>query len=182
MNTKIIIAAFFVAIVLAAVGFFINMPNLFPAPVTLFVAALLGGCLTSYWVCSAEGLTTDTTPGSARRSRSRGGRSRAKESREPRESRAPRETRAPRESGATPAQSAAASTSALDKELGNVKWFSASKGFGFITRDTGEDIFVHFRSIMGNGHRILREGQRVEFAVTEGTKGLQAEEVSAIKS
>jgi len=176
MNTKIIVAAFFVAIVLAAVGFFINMPNLFPAPVTLFVAALLGGCLTSYWVCSAEGLTTDTTPGSARRSRSRGGRSRAKESREP------RETRAPRESGATPAQSAAASTSALDKELGNVKWFSASKGFGFITRDTGEDIFVHFRSIMGNGHRILREGQRVEFAVTEGTKGLQAEEVSAIKS
>jgi len=182
MNTKIIVAAFFVAIVLAAVGFFINMPNLFPAPVTLFVAALLGGSLTSYWVCSPEGLTTDTTPDSARRSRPRGGRPRAKESREPRESRAPRETRAPRESGATPAQSAAASTSALDKELGNVKWFSASKGFGFITRDTGEDIFVHFRSIMGNGHRILREGQRVEFAVTEGTKGLQAEEVSAIKS
>ncbi len=67
------------------------------------------------------------------------------------------------------------------KETGSVKWFSASKGFGFITRDNGEDIFVHFRSIMGNGHRILREGQRVEFAVSEGTKGLQAEEVTAIK-
>jgi len=62
-----------------------------------------------------------------------------------------------------------------------VKWFSASKGFGFITRENGEDIFVHFRSIMGNGHRILREGQRVEFAVSEGTKGPQAEEVTAIK-
>lgn len=67
------------------------------------------------------------------------------------------------------------------KETGSVKWFSPSKGFGFITRDNGEDIFVHFRSIMGNGHRVLREGQRVEFAVTEGTKGLQAEEVSTIK-
>src|SRR5688572_14987973 len=68
------------------------------------------------------------------------------------------------------------------KETGSVKWFSASKGFGFITRDNGEDIFVHFRSITGNGHRILREGQRVEFAVTEGTKGLQAEDVTALKS
>jgi CspA family cold shock protein len=67
------------------------------------------------------------------------------------------------------------------KEVGNVKWFSASKGFGFITRDNGQDIFVHFRSISGNGHRILREGQRVEFAVTTGSKGLQAEDVIAVK-
>jgi CspA family cold shock protein len=67
------------------------------------------------------------------------------------------------------------------KEIGNVKWFSASKGFGFITRDNGQDIFVHFRSISGNGHRILREGQRVEFTVTEGSKGLQAEDVIAVK-
>ena len=72
-------------------------------------------------------------------------------------------------------------SSSGNKEIGSVKWFSASKGFGFITRDNGEDIFVHFRSIMGNGHRILREGQRVEFAVSEGTKGPQAEEVTAIK-
>lgn len=68
-----------------------------------------------------------------------------------------------------------------NKETGSVKWFSASKGFGFITRDNGEDIFVHFRSIAGSGHRILREGQRVEFAVTEGSKGLQAEDVTALK-
>lgn len=162
MNTKIIVASFFVAIVLAAVGFFTNMPSLFPAPLTLFVAALLGGCFTSYWVCSAEGLTIDTQPKRAGRSRSRNGKSRSKE-----------QTAAPEQTDS--------STSNLDKEMGSVKWFSASKGFGFITRDNGEDIFVHFRSIMGKGHRILREGQRVEFAVTEGTKGLQAEEVSAIK-
>lgn len=67
------------------------------------------------------------------------------------------------------------------KETGSVKWFSPSKGFGFITRDNGEDIFVHFRSIAGNGHRILREGQRVEFEVAEGSKGLQAEDVVALK-
>ena len=67
------------------------------------------------------------------------------------------------------------------KEGGSVKWFSANKGFGFITRDTGEDIFVHFRSILGKGHRVLQEGQRVEFTVTTGDKGLQAEDVSPAK-
>jgi cold shock protein len=65
------------------------------------------------------------------------------------------------------------------KELGNVKWFNSNKGFGFITRDNGEEIFVHFRSIVGG--KSLRDGQRVEFAVTTGTKGLQAEEVVALK-
>lgn len=65
------------------------------------------------------------------------------------------------------------------KELGNVKWFNSNKGFGFITRDNGEEIFVHFRSIV-NG-KTLRDGQRVEFAVTNGTKGLQADQVVALK-
>ncbi len=65
-----------------------------------------------------------------------------------------------------------------DRESGQVKWFNANKGFGFITRDNGEDIFVHFRSIRGKGRRILRDGQRVEFAVTESDKGLQAEDVA----
>lgn len=65
------------------------------------------------------------------------------------------------------------------KETGNVKWFNASKGFGFITRANGEEIFVHFRSIVGQ--RSLRDGQRVEFAVTTGSKGLQAEDVVALK-
>lgn len=64
------------------------------------------------------------------------------------------------------------------RENGSVKWFNASKGFGFITRDSGDDIFVHFRSIRGEGHRVLHDGQRVEFAISEGDKGLQAEDVA----
>jgi len=70
----------------------------------------------------------------------------------------------------------------LPREKGKVKWFNASKGFGFITRDSGDDIFVHFRSIQGSGHRVLRDGQRVEFAVSEGSKGLQAEDVAIASS
>lgn len=69
-------------------------------------------------------------------------------------------------------------TASGDRESGQVKWFNANKGFGFITRDNGEDIFVHFRSIRGKGRRVLRDGQRVEFAVTESDKGLQAEDVA----
>jgi len=64
------------------------------------------------------------------------------------------------------------------RESGTVKWFNTSKGFGFITRDNGDDVFVHFRSIRGQGHRTLFEGQRVEFDITEGDKGLQAEDVA----
>ncbi len=65
-----------------------------------------------------------------------------------------------------------------ERESGSVKWFNASKGFGFITRDSGDDVFVHFRSIRGEGHRVLRDGQRVEFAVSVGEKGLQADDVA----
>ncbi len=64
------------------------------------------------------------------------------------------------------------------RESGIVKWFNTSKGFGFITRDAGDDVFVHFRSIRGQGHKTLFEGQRVEFNITEGDKGLQAEDVA----
>ncbi len=65
------------------------------------------------------------------------------------------------------------------RETGSVKWFNVTKGFGFITRDVGDDIFVHYRAIRGEGHRTLSEGQRVEFTVTEKEKGLQAEDVIA---
>jgi len=65
-----------------------------------------------------------------------------------------------------------------DQERGTVKWFNAAKGFGFITRENGEDVFVHFRSIQGKGHRSLGEGQAVIFSVSEGDKGLQAVDVS----
>jgi cold shock protein len=65
------------------------------------------------------------------------------------------------------------------RETGVVKWFNTNKGFGFITRDNGDDVFVHFRSIRGQGHRTLIEGQRVEFNISKGEKGLQAEDVDA---
>jgi CspA family cold shock protein len=64
------------------------------------------------------------------------------------------------------------------REIGTVKWFNTSKGFGFISRDQGDDIFVHFRAIRGEGHRVLVEGQRVEFSVIQKDKGLQAEDVT----
>jgi CspA family cold shock protein len=68
-----------------------------------------------------------------------------------------------------------------DREEGLVKWFNVSKGFGFVTRDSGEDVFVHFRSIRGRGHRSLQEGQRVRFGVVESSKGLQAEDVTIVR-
>lgn len=64
------------------------------------------------------------------------------------------------------------------REKGTVKWFNNSKGYGFIQRDAGGDVFVHFRAIRGEGYRSLEEGQRVEFSVAQGQKGLQAEDVS----
>lgn len=60
---------------------------------------------------------------------------------------------------------------------GKVKWFNDTKGFGFITRDTGEDVFVHYSAIDGDGFKTLIEGQEVEFEVKDGPKGLQAANV-----
>jgi len=67
-----------------------------------------------------------------------------------------------------------------EKEQGAVKWFNGSKGYGFIERDSGGDIFVHFSAILSDGYRTLEEGQRVEFTVAEGPKGLQAQEVIVV--
>ncbi len=63
---------------------------------------------------------------------------------------------------------------------GTVKWFSSEKGYGFISQTDGDDVFVHFSAIEGDGYRNLEEGQRVEFEVTQGPKGLQAARVRAI--
>jgi cold shock protein len=64
--------------------------------------------------------------------------------------------------------------------VGTVKWFSNEKGYGFIEREEGEDVFVHFSAITMEGYKSLTEGQRVEFDVVQGTKGLQAANVQAI--
>jgi CspA family cold shock protein len=66
------------------------------------------------------------------------------------------------------------------KEQGTVKWFNASKGYGFIQRQSGEDVFVHFSAIMMDGYKSLNEGQAVEFEVRKGPKGLQAENVTGL--
>ncbi|MFZ5724665.1 MAG: cold-shock protein [Pseudomonadota bacterium] len=65
-------------------------------------------------------------------------------------------------------------------ETGRVKWFDTKKGFGFIVRGNGQEIFVHYRSIRGQGHRALKDGQPVRFRVTTGEKGLQAEDVTPV--
>ena len=65
------------------------------------------------------------------------------------------------------------------KEKGTVKWFNAAKGYGFIQRENGEDVFVHFSAIQTQGYRTLDEGSQVEFEVTKGPKGLQATNVTA---
>lgn len=67
-----------------------------------------------------------------------------------------------------------------EREIGTVKWFNGSKGYGFISREGGPDVFVHFSAIVADGYRNLEEGQRVEFVVEQGPKGLQAAEVRAI--
>lgn len=81
----------------------------------------------------------------------------------------------------TPARAAVADADQDPREVGVVKWFNVNKGFGFITRDNGDDVFVHYRNIRGRGRRSLDEGQKVLFSVRESEKGLQAEDVSIFR-
>ena len=69
----------------------------------------------------------------------------------------------------------------MAKETGVVKWFNDKKGFGFIARENGDDVFVHHRAINATGRRSLREGDKVEFTVVKGEKGFQAEDVTVIE-
>ena len=68
-----------------------------------------------------------------------------------------------------------------ERIIGTVKWFNATKGYGFIGRDDGEDVFVHFSAINMDGYRRLKEGQKVEFSIEEGPKGLQAANVNVVE-
>jgi CspA family cold shock protein len=67
-----------------------------------------------------------------------------------------------------------------ERETGTVKWFNATKGYGFIERQGGPDVFVHFSAIQAEGFRTLQEGQQVEFSIEQGPKGLQAAEVTIV--
>ena len=67
-----------------------------------------------------------------------------------------------------------------ERKQGSVKWFNSSKGFGFIQQESGDDVFVHFQSIIGDGYKSLEENDKVEYSVTQGPKGLQAAEVRLV--
>ena len=69
----------------------------------------------------------------------------------------------------------------MARTTGTVKWFNATKGFGFISQQNGEDLFVHYSEIQSSGYRSLEEGAQVEFQVTQGKKGLQASAVKVIE-
>lgn len=151
MSLKVVSLSILVALILSVLATVANLNNLMPQPAAYFVVALLTSLASGLWVNQ-----TKQQPGQAKKPRNK-----------PAAKRAAQEEPRLLNSGNT--------------ETGQVKWFSSNKGFGFITRDSGDDIFVHFRSISGKGHRVLREGQRVEFAISEGSKGLQAEEVSILE-
>ena len=68
-----------------------------------------------------------------------------------------------------------------ERETGTVKWFDNAKGWGFVTRASGDDIFVHYSSVRGEGYRTLEDGQQVEFDVVQGSKGLQAQDVIVVQ-
>lgn len=82
---------------------------------------------------------------------------------------------------ATAARTEAGGVRRAGRETGVVKWFNPNKGFGFISRETGGDIFVHFRSIRGRGRRVLMAGQKVEFGISMGEKGEQAHDVEILR-
>ncbi len=72
--------------------------------------------------------------------------------------------------------------SMAERETGTVKWFNGTKGYGFIEREGGADVFVHYSSILSDGYKTLEEGQKVQFVVEQGPKGEQAQEVEVIEN
>ena len=82
-----------------------------------------------------------------------------------------------REGGVIICRRAAKESQVMSKEQGKVKWFNNKKGFGFIERSSGGDVFVHYSAIVSDGYKTLKEGDNVEFTITQGPKGFQAENV-----
>lgn len=133
-----------------------------PVLASLFILATAATALGTHWPLARPAATATRTPAADRST--------------PRE--APRRRTGAPKSAASGGKAKAASGG--PREQGSVKWFNAAKGFGFVTLDDGREIFVHFRSIRGEGRRSLRDGQRVEFAVNDTEKGPQAEDVEAL--
>ena len=69
----------------------------------------------------------------------------------------------------------------MEKSIGTVKWFDNAKGYGFLVNDAGEDVFIHFRSILGEGFKTLAEGQQVEYVQVKSDKGWQADDVATLE-
>lgn len=167
---KLIISLVVASIVYAAAWLLPSLP-LFPL---LLVATLGTSVLTSYPVganSAAVGQTsTKARPAAKPQAKPKASRQEVKKP----------ATRKTKPSKDAPVAKAAPTPASGPREEGEVKWFNISKGFGFITKDGGEEIFVHFRSIRGEGRRGLKDGQRVSFVHSTSDKGPQAEDVEAI--
>lgn len=145
-----VIIALLVGTAVYAVAHFV--PTIHPA-ILVFTATLATALLTSISAAPAE-TATKSAP------------------------RSPSKPKASKPKSSKPKASQAAASG--PREEGEVKWFNVSKGFGFITKDDGEELFVHFRSIRGEGRRSLRDGQRVSFVEEQSDKGPQAEDVEPL--
>lgn len=161
MNVSVFIRNILISVIMSAIaGLVILGPNEFLSPDTfiLFVIIFISCTLASVTFNSEMGLSSEGDKvGSV-----------------------PAKPKAKPKAKAKAAPSSVAVSASRDE--GVVKWFNSSKGFGFITRSDGQDVFVHFRSIRGEGRRFLRDGQSVQFETGQGDKGLQAEDVVVLDS
>lgn len=165
LTVKLIISVAVAVVATALTAWYLgagqNAPFLFIA----FCAATLATALLVSMPLAGTAPTAASTPQKAPRTPRQAG---------------PRQADAKPAPGARPVAPAGTTSGAGARQHGTVKWFNVSKGFGFITRDDGEEIFVHFRSIRGGGRRGLRDGQKVSFTVADSDKGPQAEDVEAL--
>ncbi len=165
LTGKLIISLVVAAIASALLGFFhgSNTPYL-----------ILFGAFSAATIVTSLLVSIKFTPAAATTSKPASTGSKPKKA-------APRPSKPAKKAASKPERKPAKTSSSAKREEGEVKWFNVTKGFGFITRDNGEEIFVHFRSILGEGRRSLRDGQRVSYVVSDSDKGPQAEEVEGLE-